>query len=417
MKERDKNGLKRQLLAQADVLTSLEEPQLLISAVNTGGALLKLASQEPMDGMAEQEFEELYAAWSAAAEYAWDFYRFAGRKLEKKSGAPAQAELFCRLQTEMDAQQKARERMEQLKQQMSEIQTEKEKLQADIRYREALLAKEKARTDFLKQQLMRCTPEMMQGKKKENEELLRHLSEAQEHMEQLIKKQRQMQEKKHEIEEKIRSLETSIKECPVENQNLMAQYNEKKEMLEQLLQAKVQCSEERQEEVKVQIEMLIPEVEQLQTAKDVLDHRLEELSAQKLQYDREKQELSTNLFTLLEGAFEALERILPEHEERLAGIRETADTLAERTESCRKLRAQYGGWFDSNVTPLEAMIEVLGRQEAEGLRAALDPGKTQRVRTLMEQTRKNLEELDAILEQCAGAVWQDQKMLERRARL
>ena len=153
----------------------------------------------------------------------------------------------------------------------------------------------------------------------------------------------------------LRAAQERIAALPEENARLLESFREKETLLHDLQNARETCSEEKQSELQKEIDALVPEVERLKDASDVLSNRLE------------------------------------------------------------SLREEYADWFDADRTPLEALLAALPEAESERLRETLDVGELPSVYALLEQLRQGLEQLDGILKECAAAARLDQGRTLRRA--
>ncbi|MDY4954713.1 MAG: hypothetical protein SO073_08735, partial [Candidatus Onthomonas sp.] len=216
--------------------------------------------------------------------------------------------------------------------------------------------------------------------------------------------------------EQLRQTEETIAGLPEDNKELLRTYEEKQELLERIRTAQLECSPEKQAEMQQEIDRLSPLVEENQQAVTVLSDRLNDLREQFVHYDAERQTLTTNVLELVERSMSDLQQAVQGHEEALAGIRETAETLQARLTDCLELRQRYRDWLEADINPLEAMIAAVDQPEREELRKTLDPGRISQVRQLRSEVEERLRSLDAIIQKCAGAVRLDQEALNKRAR-
>ncbi|MBS6859320.1 MAG: hypothetical protein DBX51_04065 [Clostridiales bacterium] len=213
----------------------------------------------------------------------------------------------------------------------------------------------------------------------------------------------------------LRAAQEKIAALPEENARLLESFREKETLLHDLQNARETCSEEKQSELQKEIDALVPEVERLKDASDVLSNRLESLRAQQLRYSRECEALAPELLEAAREAAGTFGSALDSHEAALREVKRQADTLTERYEACRRLREEYADWFDADRTPLEALLAALPEAESERLRETLDVGELPSVYALLEQLRQGLEQLDGILKECAAAARLDQGRTLRRA--
>ena len=403
MNDREKKRLSRQLVQQAKQLEQQDGAELSASLVTVCTALLRAAWSPKAPALPEEAFDALYARYLGLSQEAEGFFQEAVRRFQGRTAQAgaletlrAQAE---RLRGELDAAEAERRA---LKEQAVQNQARLDKVKKQL---ENAQDAHQALENLLKQ----YTPEKVEAQRAENEALAQRVGDSGARL-------RALQEERSRLKAELRQTEEALDQVPQENQVLLAQFEAQQALLERLRTAQETCTPERQQEMQREIDALGPVVEENQQAVQLLEHRLEDLKGQYVQYDRERQTLSTNVLEETQRSLTELQAALTGHEDRLGAIREQAEALSGRLAACQEARRQYRDWLEADRTPLEAMIEALGRPEAEELRRTLDPGSVQTVRDLQNDLEERLRQLDEILDRCVQAVQTDRAAVDKRAR-
>ena len=410
MNDREKKRLSRQLTAQAGSLEGQDGPELSLSVTSACCALLKAADSTAMIGQMDQgSFDALYAQFLRMGGEVEKFFQGAASRFQDAVHASAHEDRLESLRRSREEADQLRAELTQTSRELKKIEkkidtdrSQLEKAQADLRDAEEAL-------HTLQKMMESCSQEKIDAQQEANQALAQQFAEN-------SKTLRELEEEHVRLTEQIRWTEETIAGLPEGNKELLRAYEEKQELLERIRAAQVECSPEKQAEMQQEIERLSPLVEENQQAVTVLSDRLNDLKEQFVHYDAERQTLTTNVLELVERSMGDLQQAVQGHEEALAGIRETAETLQARLADCLELRQRYRDWLEADINPLEAMIAAVDRPEREELRKTLDPGRISRVRQLRSEVEERLRSLDAIIQKCAGAVRLDQEALNKRAR-
>lgn len=410
MNDREKKRLSRQLTAQVGNLEGQDGPELSLSVTSACCALLKAADSTAMISQMDQgSFDALYAQFLRMGGEVEKFFQGAASRFRDAVHASAHKERLESLRRSREEADQLRDELTQINRELKKIEkkmaadrSQLEKAQADLRDAEEAL-------HTLQKMMEACSQNKIDAQQEANQALARQFAEN-------SKTLRELEEEHVHLTEQLRQTEETIAGLPEDNKELLRTYEEKQVLLERISAAQVECSPEKQAEMQQEIDRLSPLVEENQQAVTVLSDRLNDLKEQFVHYDAERQTLTTNVLELVERSMGDLQQAVQGHEEVLAGIRETAETLQARLTDCLELRQRYRDWLEADVNPLEAMIAAVDQLEREELRKTLDPGRISQVRQLRSEVEERLRSLDAILQRCAGAVHLDQEALNKRAR-
>lgn len=410
MNDREKKRLSRQLTAQAGNLEGQDGPELSLSVTSACCALLKAADSTAMISQMDRgNFDALYAQFLRMGGEVEKFFQGAASRFRDAVHASAHEERLESLRRSREEADQLRDELTQTNRDLKKIEkkmaadrSQLEKAQADLRDAEEVL-------HALQKMMEACSQDKIDAQQEANQALARQFAEN-------SKTLRELEEEHVHLTEQLRQTEETIAGLPEDNKELLRTYEEKQALLERIRAAQVECSPEKQAEMQQEIDRLSPLVEENQQALTVLSDRLNDLKEQFVHYDAERQTLTTNVLELVARSMGDLQQAVQGHEEVLAGIRETAETLQARLTDCLELRQRYRDWLEADVNPLEAMIAAVDQLEREELRKTLDPGRISQVRQLRSEVEERLRSLDAILQRCAGAVHLDQEALNKRAR-
>ncbi len=410
MNDRKLTLLARQLKQQAKSMESGNDNSILLSLVATSNTLMEAVISalegEKLTPSETDQLNSLYYKHSLLSEKAMN--NEIGR-LKTETGKP---EFSGIMQKNADA----REQMQKLREEIEGITSAAEMLRTDIEETEAKKNEAKAELESLKvkqraiTELMEdCSPEKIGEQRRLNAELQTRYTEA-------LKEQEQLRTSNEKLKKSIDEVDDRIAGIPDENRRLLKEYEEKTELLNRLRSADTECSQEVQDELTEQIDSLQPDVEKKQHAVSVLRSRYEDLEFQRKQWHEEQSRLSKGIFDRIFEYLSAVESDLVDEEDRLSELKSTADIFMKRTEVCLNNRRKYASWLESDKNPLESMMLMLDRAEAEQLKQTLDIGSINSIKKLTKETEGNLQELDKILDKCMKAVNLDQKRINSRAR-
>lgn len=418
MTEREKHGLKQQIKAQAEAMTTLEGGQLCQSIVDTCNAMLGVVGSVSVEQIDEMELQDLQAGYLSLAQMIVQFYQTMGNRGGAASGEQVHAGVLADLQAQQEKITRAQTQLEKDKQELEKLKADNASVQAEInKYEDERKQQEQIR-ESLTAMLKNCSSEVIQQQRAENDALLVTLNVSKSTLAELQEKEKELITESKKVTFEISQVEASIQGIPEENKRLLEEYEEKQELLDKLRKAEVDCSEEKQKELQDKIEELIPVVEKLESAYETLSNRLEDLEQQNTYYSSENQTLSTNVLEKVQAALRDLDKIVTEHKEILEAVKKQADTLSDNVKNCDEMRMEYADWFDVNETPLEAMIKRLeySEEESQQLRESLNPISINQVKRLMKEVHVNLEQLDKIAANCVVAIRKDQKELLKKTR-
>lgn len=414
MTEREKRNLKRQLQMQGEMIAAeTDTGRLTLSLVATCNSLLKSVGTESLNGLSKEEFDQLYAGYLSVASQVIKFY---GSTEQNQSIGSDRTVLLKKLETETNSIVNAQKEIEFSQEKLEALLKKNTELKKRAEQKKQELSQAKQIHNSLVEMEKECTLEMIKNQKEKNSELLSHITKNRSELENLREEEKRLSKETETLNQNILELSEKIKEVPEDNHKLLTQFEKQKEVLDRLLTAKSDCSEEKQQELQKQIEELSPAVEELQSNCEILKNRMETLTQKQIEYDKEKQKMSTNILQVINESLSELSQVMKEREAALQEVKKTADTLAENVETCDKMREEYADWFEAVQTPLESMIVSLNRPEFTELKNTLNLKEIAVVKKLFEDIRHNLNELDGILEKCVAATRKDQKKLERRIR-
>ncbi len=412
MKDKEKQRLKLQLGQLAEWLTTQEDEELLQSILSVCRAFLSMAEELMPRQSPEPVVKKIQAGYLGLSKRITAFY-------DKYPFGTEEPGVLNDLKEIQLSVQKKQEEAEGVRKSYEKAKAEAMELRERIDHYKEELASEEAAGERWRTLLSECTPEKIEEQRRENEKLEARLTEERGKLEKLQEDLKELKQEQERLNGGICETKAEIYKLPPKNAELRAEYRELEETLDNLRRAEVECSPERQQELRDEISILLPIVVKLQADKDDLANRLEDLQQQRTVYDKERQELSTNVIQILRDSAEGLEKVLEEHGGILRQTAETADKLAENLLLCQQLREEYKNWFDADESPLEAMIGAVRLQypENEILRNTLDIRQVPSVEKLLGQTRDNLTTLDQIMAVCMDAAQEDLKRSREKAKL
>lgn len=402
MESRKKTLLIRQISALGEAMKQQSDVEAAISAADLCSALLQ-TTNDAIPSMNADELEDLQARFSGINQQLSTFFQLAHGKTEIDKELADAVQRRKTLQQDDDALRK------KLNHEQAEIARLEKQLQSDtaaLRQLQARLQKAEAKHKEILAEIRKCSPEQTALLEQENERQQAQILHAE-------AGKKELEATRDELSARLQELTKEIDAIPAETRELERQYTEQDAQLKRLRSIADLYSPEKQAELEKQLEALKTSAKENQDAIHSLNSRLETLNIQVSSSNDERQELSSELLDKLEDSMSGLQRDLSDHEDRLAGIRRSADTLRQRLSACLTERRQLHDWLDTDVTPLEVMARALERTEAAELRKTLDPGALSRVQTLRTEIRQRLEDLDQILDICSKAVGLDQTMVDR----
>lgn len=402
MESRKKALLIRQISALGEAMKQQSDVEAAISAADLCSALLQ-TTNDAIPSMNADELEDLQARFSGINQQLSTFFQLAHGKTE------IDKELADAVQRRKTLQQDDGALRKKLNHEQVEIARLEKQLQSDtaaLRQLQARLQKAEAKHKEILAEIRKCSPEQTALLEQENERQQAQILHAE-------AGKKELEATRDELSARLQELTKEIDAIPAETRELERQYTEQDAQLKRLRSIADLYSPEKQAELEKQLEALKTSAKENQDAIHSLNSRLETLNIQVSSSNDERQELSSELLDKLEDSMSGLQRDLSDHEDRLAGIRRSADTLRQRLSACLTERRQLHDWLDTDVTPLEVMARALERTEAAELRKTLDPGALSRVQTLRTEIRQRLEDLDQILDICSKAVGLDQTMVDR----
>ena len=406
MQNKDKQKLKKQLEQEAKKLIHFDGNELVISLISTCNALLKI-SEKSLDK--NDVPDEVYAVYLSFANRIKSFYDMHSQNSDV-SGNTADE-----LQDLRDTVQKKQSEQDEIGKKLLLAKKDNEELQMLIDANTKSLNEQVAIGEGLQKMLLDCTPEMVEEQKKKNDATLESLNYQKKMLSDLKDKQEQMLNEKQQVEAEVKEVEGRINEIPEEIVALRVKYKELEALLKELHNAEIEYSVERQTELQKNIDDLTPIVEENKVATEILQNRKDSLEKQNTKYDKERHTLTTDLINIITESLEQLKNIMNEHTAFLNETEMTAKTLAENLDKCQKKHDEYRHWYDAVETPLEAMMAEIGHPESAELRKTLNVNQVQTVKTLMEEVRKDLMNLDNILSGCSVAAQRDLQIIKRRA--
>lgn len=402
MESRKKALLIRQISALGEAMKQQSDVEAAISAADLCSALLQ-TTNDAIPSMNADELEDLQARFSGINQQLSTFFQLAHGKTEIDKELADAVQRRKTLQQDDDALRK------KLNHEQAEIARLEKQLQSDtaaLSQLQARLQKAEAKHKEILAEIRKCSPEQTALLEQENERQQAQILHAE-------AGKKELEATRDELSARLQELTKEIDAIPAETRELERQYTEQDAQLKRLRSIADLYSPEKQAELEKQLEALKTSAKENQDAIHSLNSRLETLNIQVSSSNDERQELSSELLDKLEDSMSGLQRDLSDHEDRLAGIRRSADTLRQRLSACLTERRQLHDWLDTDVTPLEVMARALERTEAAELRKTLDPGALSRVQTLRTEIRQRLEDLDQILDICSKAVGLDQTMVDR----
>lgn len=402
MESRKKTLLIRQISALGEAMKQQSDVEAAISAADLCSALLQ-TTNDAIPSMNADELEDLQARFSGINQQLSTFFQLAHGKTE------IDKELADAVQRRKTLQQDDGALRKKLNHEQAEIARLEKQLQSDtaaLRQLQARLQKAEAKHKEILAEIRKYSPEQTALLEQENERQQAQILHAE-------AGKKELEATRDELSARLQELTKEIDAIPAETRELERQYTEQDAQLKRLRSIADLYSPEKQAELEKQLEALKTSAKENQDAIHSLNSRLETLNIQVSSSNDERQELSSELLDKLEDSMSGLQRDLSDHEDRLAGIRRSADTLRQRLSACLTERRQLHDWLDTDVTPLEVMARALERTEAAELRKTLDPGALSRVQTLRTEIRQRLEDLDQILDICSKAVGLDQTMVDR----
>ncbi len=413
MDERTKRKLARQLNYQAELFRGESDEKVLIRhTLATCQSLLQSVDLNEVSQATRQEMEMFQAGYQAMVSLIMNFCQEAERF---GMTTESQEHSIQMLEAEVQRVAASRSRLDELAHELEAKQNTNQILTEEIEKKEEELQEVKTFYQSLKKREENFTEEKIAAQKEENEKLFSEIITKKETMDSLTGKRKEYLDKKKELEKSIQEAEKEIGAIPEENKKLLKSCEEKKELLRRLSEAKEECSQKKQNELQEEIDKLVPVVEELESNYTILKERMDALNDRKMSYDKETEELSSNIVTIFQESFTELMKASKEHEDVLREIKKNADTLSEKIAACTKMRAEYADWFGTVQTPLEAMITAAERPEFAELRKTLDIGEIEVVKNLFQGISHNINELEGILEKCVAASRKDQKNLVHRA--
>lgn len=402
MESRKKTLLIRQISALGEAMKQQSDVEAAISAADLCSALLQ-TTNDAIPSMNADELEDLQARFSGINQQLSTFFQLAHGKTE------IDKELADAVQRRKTLQQDDGALRKKLNHEQAEIARLEKQLQSDtaaLSQLQARLQKAEAKHKEILAEIRKCSPEQTALLEQENERQQAQILHAE-------AGKKELEATRDELSARLQELTKEIDAIPAETRELERQYTEQDAQLKRLRSIADLYSPEKQAVLEKQLEALKTSAKENQDAIHSLNSRLETLNIQVSSSNDERQELSSELLDKLEDSMSGLQRDLSDHEDRLAGIRRSADTLRQRLSACLTERRQLHDWLDTDVTPLEVMARALERTEAAELRKTLDPGALSRVQTLRTEIRQRLEDLDQILDICSKAVGLDQTMVDR----
>ena len=408
MNAREKKRLSHQLVDQASALIQQDDPALGLSMASVSAAMLKVAGSTA-EKMNPHDFDALYAQYFRVGQEVEAFFHAAEGRFHTEADSDSCRATLENLKEGREAAEKIRREIAQAAQDREKVEEELHQAQEELKKLQEDMSSAEDDRDSLQKLMEGCSREKIAAQLAENEALTVAFNAASTEL-------RGLKAQHEETTQKLTQVNAEIAALPEENHQLLEKFEEASALLQRLEEVHVTCSPERQAELQQQIETLSPEVEENQQATQILTDRLADLNEQYVQYDQQRQTLSTNVLELLEKKLGDLSRALTDHENRLGQISEQARQLTDRLADCMETRRRCQDWLDADITPLEAMIAAVGRPEAKTLCQTLDPGSLDEVRQLQSEVRVRLQRLDDILNRCAAAVHLDQESVEKRAR-
>lgn len=412
MNQRNKKRLSRQLSAQAANLETLDGSALAVAIAESCRAMLQAALPEVgtlQDGQPEAKM--LYADLAMMADLT---AQLLGR-VQAAAGIDAD-DLKRQLTDTVLNTEKTRSSVTALRKELADCQQQSQEMERQVAETGAALerarseqAEAAAEYERLQQQMAAFPPDRLDAMKKANERLAEAYNQAQQEW-------KAEQEQNQALQSRLDELKAAFDAQPEEKRRLLQACDEAEQRLERLKTIADQYSPEAQEKLKQQIEETASRAEENRTNCEELEKRLEDLKNEITVYDQNRETLTTDLFQRLDRSMAGLKKALEAHEQRLRQVKQQADIFRARLQECQQMRAQYADWLVADATPLDAMAAALDRPEADTLRSTLDIGSLDRVKELRGRISGDLEELDAILRNCASAAQQDRDRVNGLAR-
>ena len=373
---------------------------LPLSVLDTCSLLLHSIQGEAAAASVE-DITDLYYAYLPAAECISEFIREADAKLE-----PTQAEKLAAGTKEAleRMQRKAEDRRSELRARAEATENLSKELQT--------LEQKKQELDTLKADLAirmeACSEEVLAGLQADNKERSTVITANEKRLEELRREAESLTQDLQKQEEELQAFPESIRKQRETYQNGA-------KTIEELKNAKALYSLEILEEQQEMAERLTREVERLSVRYNSVQDKIKGLEAERDELLEKFPVLET---TAIAASRELLNKLGSQVDGKLdevTALKATADRLEKNLLACNELRDRYRGWLKGVQTPLEALLRVASEAESETLRKTLDPAMIQSVRSKLDATRRDLEDLDNSLRRLTEAYGEDIRRVRKEA--
>ncbi len=254
----------------------------------------------------------------------------------------------------------------------------------------------------LERKLEEFSDENIQALKDSNEVLLDEILKKQEEHKKLCDKQTEHNNTMAELDRMIAAMPTE--------KALADAYDERDAYYKHLLTAKEECSEEKRLALDNEIRNLNKEVEGLEVQMNTIRQTKANFESAKTRIATEKGIFETEFIQKLEESMDDLKNNMSDHRSRLNAIKDNAEELQKHIDECDAIRRNYSFMFDANNVALRA-IAAAGQIEYAELAKTYDITKSEHVKTMTTDIKKNLDELSKIINECKKAATADQEAL------